>query len=39
MLAGVEGALVGSTTGWPELLVAQLLHVYPGLRPQARSVN
>ena len=38
VLAGVEAALVSSTTGWPELLVAQLLHVYPGLRPQAGPV-
>jgi hypothetical protein len=38
VLAGVEAALVGSTTGWPELLVAQLLHVYPGLRPQVGSI-
>lgn len=36
VLASVEEALVSSTTGWPELLVAQLLHVYPGLRPQVR---
>lgn len=37
VLAGVEAALVESTASWPELLVSQLLHVYPGLRPQVGS--
>lgn len=34
ILAGMEAALVESTESWTELLVAHLLHAYPGLRPQ-----
>jgi len=38
-LAGAEASLVAATASWPELLAAQLLHVYPGLRPQVVHVR
>ena len=34
VLAGVEAALVDATDSWVELLVAELLHLYPNLKPQ-----
>ena len=34
VLSGAEAAIADATTSWPELLAAQLLHCYPGLRPQ-----
>ena len=35
VLAGDDGALAGATASWLELLVAQLLHVYPAANRQA----
>ena len=35
VLAGDEGSLAGATASWLELLVAQLLHIYPSAKPQA----
>ena len=29
-----QAALINATSGWVELLVAQLLHLYPNLKPQ-----
>ncbi|GAB4823216.1 hypothetical protein N2152v2_010262 [Parachlorella kessleri] len=35
ILAGDESAISAAVKGWVELLVAQLLHMYPSVKPQA----
>ena len=36
-LAGIEAELLAATENWVELLVAELVHLYPNLKPQVRG--
>ena len=36
-MAAAQSALVEATDSWIELLVAELVHLYPNLRPQVQT--
>ena len=38
-IAAAQSALVDATESWIELLVAELVHLYPNLKPQVRDVQ